>query len=61
MRDIIEETWSTRRLRREMSRGQKIIPKLINKKNMVITDRNKIIAECAEYFKNIYDIENNNK
>ena len=62
-KEIIEETWSTRKLRKELNKGTKLITELIDDKGKIITGRDKIIKETTRFYEKLYEDkkENQNK
>lgn len=53
--EIIEESWSTRRLKREMSKGTKLMTGIEDTNGKIVTGRGKIIQVITEFFTELYD------
>ncbi len=52
--EIIEETWSTKKIRKELCQGQRMITELQNKGGAKVINRKKIISEATEFYRNLY-------
>ena len=55
--EIIEENWSTRRLKRELSKGVKIMTGIKDKEGRLVTGREKIMETIAELYRKLYNSE----
>ena len=55
VREIKEEKWSTRQVRKEMSKDNKIIKEIENKEGNLIASGIKIIEEITRFFKELYE------
>ena len=53
--EIIEETWSTHKLRKEMQTNRNIIQSLTDKLGNKITNRKKLLIEITDYYRNLYN------
>ena len=53
VKEIIEESWSTRRLKREISKGTKIMMGVRDKKIKLVTGRDKIIQVITKFFREL--------
>ena len=55
-REIIEETWSTKKkMRKEQSKGNKLIMELFDSEGKLIKGRDKIINEATKYYVKLYN------
>jgi len=58
--EIIEESWSTRKLRTELSHGKNMISELLDNEGKTITGRDKIIEEATRFYKELYKTKREN-
>ena len=56
--EIIEETWSTRKMKRELAKGIKLMTWIKNKDGKLITGRDEIMNEITEFYRNLYSAQN---
>lgn len=55
VKEIIEESSSTRRMKRELAKGTKLMTEIKNKEGKVITGREQMIKVITEFFRELYD------
>lgn len=52
--EILEESWSTKNIRREMSTGMQLVTKMKNKKGKNVYERAQIVQTATEFYENLY-------
>ena len=53
-RNIIEESWSTKKVKKALSKGQPVISSLKNSNNSETNNRNEIINEITKFYSNLF-------
>ena len=53
-RDIIEENWSTKKVKKAFSKGKSLLTKIRSGNNQVIYERGEIIKEATNFYRELY-------
>ena len=53
-REIIESSWSTRKVKKVLSSGRRLLPKLLNLKGEVVSDRTQVAEIATKFYSSLY-------